>query len=137
MGEIGVYTKALVMYENKVLIIKRSNYKSVGKGEWDIPGGSLQFGESLHECLNREIKEETGLTVQIGRLLYADTNIVPPSAHSVGLAYLCHADTNVVTLSHEHTDYLWATQEQFRERVSKPALDVYEENSVFDIFITD
>ena len=137
MGEIGVYTKALIMYESKVLIIKRSNYTSFGEGEWDIPGGGLKFGESLHDCLNREIKEETGLTVRIDKLLYAVTNVVNPSAQTVGLVYLCHADTNVVTLSHEHTDFIWATQEQLKERVSKPALDVYEENSVFDIFNTD
>ena len=137
MGNIGVYTKALIMFENKVLIIKRSSYTSFGEGEWDLPGGGLQFGESLHECLNREIKEETGLTVRIGKLLYATTNIVNPSSQTVGLMYLCHADTNNVTLSREHTAFLWATQEQLKERVSKSASEVYEKNAVFDIFNND
>ena len=133
MGEIGVFVKSLTVYNRRVLIIKRSNYTNRGKGEWDIPGGGIQFGEGLLDCLRREIMEETGLTVRVDRLLYAITALVSPTNQIVGLTYLSHADYDCVTLSHEHTDYLWATKQQLRELLSKPTLRDYENNSVFDL----
>ena len=131
MGEIWVVVKSLVVFNRRVLIIKRSNY-SIGAGEWDIPGGSIRFGEDLQECLHREIMEETGLTIRVDRLLYAMTSLISQSRQIVILTYLSHADTDAVILSHEHTDFLWATKSQLKERLSKPTLDDYTRNSVFD-----
>ena len=136
MGEIWVAAKSLIVFNRRVLIIKRSDY-CIGEGEWDIPGGGIRFGESLLDCLHREIKEETGLTVRIDRLLYAITALVNPVRQIVGLTYLSYADSDTVILSHEHTDYLWATKKQLRELISKPTLYDYESNSVFDILNID
>ncbi len=50
--------KALVRNEqNQFLLAKETN------GHWELLGGGLDFGENPHECLKREIKEETGLEV--------------------------------------------------------------------------
>jgi 8-oxo-dGTP pyrophosphatase MutT (NUDIX family) len=51
--------KALILNEthDKFLIIQEDN------GKWDFPGGGLDFGETVVECLTREIKEEMGLEV--------------------------------------------------------------------------
>ena len=136
MGEIWVAVKSLVVFNRRVLIIKRSNY-SIGAGEWDIPGGGIRFGEDLQECLHREIKEETGLTTHEDKLLYAMTAKVSPIRQVVGLTYLSYADTDEVILSHEHTDFLWATQEQLKGRVSRPILDDLIRNSVFDMLDID
>jgi ADP-ribose pyrophosphatase YjhB (NUDIX family) len=38
--------------------------------KWSLPGGTLEFGETLQDCIIREMKEETGLDVAIDRLLY-------------------------------------------------------------------
>ena len=133
MGEIWVAAKSLIVYNRRVLIIQRSNYVDIAQGEWDMPGGGIRFGESLPDCLRREIMEETGLTVRIDRLLYAITALVSPTRQIVGLTYLSHADSDVVTLSHEHTDYLWATKQQLREMIAKHMLRDYEDNSVFDL----
>ena len=137
MGEIGIFVKSLTVFNKRVLLIKRSNYRSRGKGEWDIPGGGIQFGEDLLDCLRREIMEETGLTVRVDKLLYATTPIVSPNKLVVGLTYLSHADSDTVTFSHEHTDYLWATKQQLRELLTEPILHDYEINSVFDLLDFD
>jgi len=137
MGDIWVCVKSLIIFKRRVLIIKRSNYSDIGQGEWDIPGGGMQFGETLLECLNREIKEETGLTVRVDRLLYAMTTQISPTRQIVGLTYLSHADTEEVILSQEHTDFLWAIKEQLKERLPKKTLDDYTGNSVFDILNID
>ena len=137
MGDSRIFVKALVVFNRKVLIIRRSGYSNFGKCEWDIPGGGIQFGEDLLDGLHREVREETGLTVRVDRLIYATTLVTSPDNQVVGLAYLCHTDTDAVILSHEHTDYLWATKEQLRARLSKSALDIYTKNSVFDILNID
>ncbi|MCL2204522.1 MAG: NUDIX domain-containing protein [Defluviitaleaceae bacterium] len=135
----GMYTKAFITYNRKVLIIKRSDYANRGKGEWDIPGGGLGFNETVLDCLHREIMEETGLTAYVDRLLYAVTAIIPGQANNgaVGLVYICRTDSDAVILSHEHTDYLWATKIQLMKLMSKSALDDYSNNGVFNALDID
>ena len=136
---VGMYTKSLIIYNRRVLIIKRSNYVNRGNDEWDIPGGGLDFGETILDCLHREIMEETGLTVYVDRLLYAITAIVPTRTNdgAVGLVYICHSDTDAVVLSHEHTEYLWVTKNQLMELISEPAMHDYAKNGIFEALDID
>jgi len=53
---------AVVFHEDKILLVKR--IKDPHKETWAIPGGSVNLGETLQEGAEREIKEETGLTVK-------------------------------------------------------------------------
>jgi 8-oxo-dGTP diphosphatase len=53
--------------QGRLLMIKRG--REPGAGLWSIPGGRIEPGESDAEALAREMLEETGLTVQVGRLL--------------------------------------------------------------------
>ncbi len=53
---------AVVFSEGKILLVKR--VKDPQKETWAIPGGSVNLGETLQEAAEREIKEETGLTVK-------------------------------------------------------------------------
>lgn len=56
-----VTIKGLCVREGKLMLQKES--KSALSGRWEMPGGGLDFGESIREGFEREIKEETGLTV--------------------------------------------------------------------------
>jgi len=56
---------AVVLKGKKVLLIKRGKNPSLG--EWSIPGGAVNVGESLREAVLREINEETGLTINIDK----------------------------------------------------------------------
>ena len=136
-GEIWVASKSIIIFNKKVLLIQRSKNAGGGEYDWEIPGGSLKFGEDLLVGLCREIKEETGLSVRVDRLLYAMTALISPQRQIVGLTYLSYADADKITLSHEHIDYLWATRKQLVEMINKPMLNDFNKHSVLDILEID
>ena len=53
---------AIVVKDNRVLLVRRG--AAPLKGHWTLPGGVLELGESLREGVIREVREETGLTVE-------------------------------------------------------------------------
>ncbi len=111
---IGVAVKGLVVYRGRALLIKRSDYDPFGAGEYECPGGRLEFGEALEAALEREIMEETGLKVSVERILYADSFLKHAGRQVVVLTWLCRAHGDEVTLSKEHTEFLWANKEEMR-----------------------
>jgi ADP-ribose pyrophosphatase YjhB (NUDIX family) len=58
---------AVVVRDGRALIVKRAHEPR--KGEWSLPGGLLELGESLQEAVRREIKEETTLDVTVGPII--------------------------------------------------------------------
>ncbi|MFZ5816536.1 MAG: NUDIX hydrolase [Bacillota bacterium] len=62
---------ALVREGERILLVKRARPPHVGC--WSLPGGGVELGERVEEALQREVLEETGLEISVGRLLgYAD-----------------------------------------------------------------
>lgn len=59
---------AIVQKDGKVLLVKRGVEPSLGL--WAIPGGTLHLGESLRECAERELLEETGITAKAEECVY-------------------------------------------------------------------
>ena len=93
----------------KLLMLKRSDNK-----KWTMPGGTLDFGESLTDCAIREVKEESGLDVEIVDVIgtYTDPNILV--AYSDGevrqeftIVYAGRFTGDKVILDEESTDYKW------------------------------
>jgi 8-oxo-dGTP diphosphatase len=60
---------AVVVHEGKVLLVKRGAEPS--RGLWAVPGGSLELGETLQHGAEREILEETGVTIRAREPIYA------------------------------------------------------------------
>lgn len=63
----NVRVTGILIENNNILIVQQKLSESRA---WSLPGGRLERGESLEQGLKRELKEETGLDVQIERLLY-------------------------------------------------------------------
>ena len=57
----------LIVNEGKILLVKRAFEPRAGF--WAIPGGTLELGETLEEALVREVEEETGIKIKVGKLL--------------------------------------------------------------------
>lgn len=78
----------------RVLLVKRG--REPAQGRWSFPGGLVEVGESLGEALRREIREETGLTVEVGPLVEVVDRVIYDDAervryHYILVDYLCTA----------------------------------------------
>lgn len=85
---------AVIFRREQVLLIRRG--ASPGYGQWTLPGGLVEVGESLHEAVRREMNEEVGLDVRVielstalDRVLYDDEGQI--EYHYVLLDFLCES----------------------------------------------
>lgn len=87
---ISIGVGAVVFRGSDVLLIKRG--KAPFKGEWSIPGGGLEFGERVRDAVIREVREETGVEIELIGLLDVFDAIAPgeqrPMAHMVLIDYV-------------------------------------------------
>ncbi len=67
--ELGLSVSAMVWLEGRLLLMQRSD-----NGHWGLPGGFVELGESVAQATRREVAEETGWQIELGRLIgvYSD-----------------------------------------------------------------
>ena len=83
---------AVIVQGGKVLLVKRK-YEPLA-GQWSLPGGAVEVGETLEACLIREMLEETGLEVRVGPVIEVFDRITHDDEgrvmyHFVLVDYLC------------------------------------------------
>jgi 8-oxo-dGTP diphosphatase len=76
-GRVRLRVCGLVLHEGALLMV-HLNAPTRPQPFWSVPGGGLQFGERVFDAVEREINEETGLTVQAENLLVVNEFIEPP-----------------------------------------------------------
>ena len=88
---IGVGVGALIFNEqNQLLMCLRGPQARNERGKWEIPGGKVEFGETLIQALQREIKEEIGVEIEVLELLHvADHLILDEQEHWISPTYIC------------------------------------------------
>jgi 8-oxo-dGTP diphosphatase len=101
-----------IFRDGKVLLVRRA--RSPGAGFYSLPGGRVEFGESLHIALHREVCEETSLKIEIVDL--AGWREVLPSSggsgHYVIMSFAARWIANEPVLNEEHDDFKWLVPEE-------------------------
>ncbi|MDD6396306.1 MAG: NUDIX domain-containing protein [Firmicutes bacterium] len=132
-----VAVKGILLKNGRALILKRADDDEIGGGTWEFSGGKLEFGESPQEALKREFKEETGIDVEIKKLLYVTSFKTNPNMQVVLITYLCDCANCDVKLSLEHSDWMWANREEVKNRISQGIADDIGVNDLWEIFSED
>lgn len=88
---IGVGVGAAIMNtQGEILLALRSQQAKNERGKWEIPGGAVEFGETLEQAIQREVREELGVDITVGELLEVCSHIIPEEKqHWVSPTYLC------------------------------------------------
>ncbi|MBL1077105.1 NUDIX hydrolase [Nocardia sp. 2] len=106
---------AWVSRGDKVLLLRRRAGRYLGS-QWDVPGGTVEDGESCDEAAIRETWEEAGLRVSVAEELAhytnADTHGRPLTFHTVTYRAIEIASGPVTLAPAEHDDHRWATLQE-------------------------
>lgn len=98
---------AAIFRDGKVLLVRRA--RSPAKGFYSLPGGRVEFGESLHQALAREVDEETGLNIDIVDLA-GWREVLPATAgagHYLIMSFAARWTAREPVLNDELDDFRW------------------------------
>jgi 8-oxo-dGTP diphosphatase len=102
-----IAVSAAIFRDDRVLLVRRARIPA--KGVYTLPGGRVEFGESLHQALKREVDEETGLAIDV--LGLAGWREVLPAAggggHYVILPFAARWRAGEPRLNEELDDFQW------------------------------
>jgi mutator protein MutT len=85
----GVGCGAAIVREGQLLLVKR--LRAPEAGHWSLPGGKVEFGESVADAVRREIREEVGLEIELGKSLGIVEMIGFDDQHWVSPIFLAEA----------------------------------------------
>lgn len=121
-GRQRVVAAAFIRKGDSVLLARRSLQKAIAPGRYHLPGGHVEFGESVEQAVVREIKEELGIDVQYMMPVYTFT-YTNEQSHTIGVACWVTIIDDNQPLSYECTDndkVVWATREEAIKVLSEP-----------------
>jgi ADP-ribose pyrophosphatase YjhB (NUDIX family) len=115
---------AVIVERNRVLLIRRGTAPLLG--EWSLPGGVLECGETLSESVVREVREETGLVVETGEMLGVYERVIRGDEgrvryHYVLIDFLCRPVGGDLNAGSDAADVCWFTRDEL------PALNLADD----------
>lgn len=117
MKRFGIKIKGIVKNADRFLIVKKwYDDRITDPYQWEFVDGELEYGTAPEAYVKQLISDATGLEAVIDRIPYTwsyelgDTQII-------GIAFLCHVDTDMVILSEAVSEYKWASAEELPEYI--------------------
>jgi len=106
---------ALIFRDDCILLAERG--KEPLKGYWSLPGGVVEVGETLDQAIRREVREETGLDVEVVEVLEIFERIMRdaegrPEYHYVLIDYLCLAPNGEARPASDVAQVAWVRREE-------------------------
>ena len=101
-----VSVKGIITFDDECILLLNE------RDEWELPGGKIDPGESPETCLAREIREELGIEVRVGRPVHAWMYHILHQVRVFVVAYDCPlslAQKPPIRISHEHRRCAWFT----------------------------
>lgn len=106
---------ALIIDNDRILLVERGHEPM--KGYWSLPGGAVETGERLEEALRREVREETGLEVDVLHLMEVLERITIGADdlaeyHYILIDYICLPTGGVLQASDDASRAQWFTEDE-------------------------
>jgi 8-oxo-dGTP diphosphatase len=132
----------VVIENDRALLIKRGSEPLLG--QWSIPGGMLELGETLQASVARELLEETGLEVRVLELIEVFDRIIDekgpteggiqnPRFHYVIVDYLCERISGTAQAGSDVTDVIFAREEELPQfEMTETAMRILRKAFVMD-----
>lgn len=124
---------AVILDGDRVLLVKRG--KEPLKGEWSLPGGAVEVGETLEAALVREVREETCLDVTVGPVVEVLDRIRRDAGerveyHYVIIDYVCRVRGGIATSGSDAAEVRWAARDDLASfRLTPGAVAVIQKAS--------
>ncbi len=131
--------KAIIQNSKNEVLLLKVNTELRDSNKWDLPGSLMEFDDSVETRLNKEVLEETGLTLQNWRLLEVSETIFERFTFGdevkdvkiivIGFTTNVMEENLKIILSDEHDNYKWFSWESLREiELSKPTRAIVGKN---------
>lgn len=118
----GISAAALIVQNEQVLLV---NHRVSGQYDfWVPPGGSLSGSESILDCARRETLEETGLTVELGQILYIQ-EFLEPGYHFCKFFIMCTSFSGDLTLANRESGETFLVDVGFFSREALQEMNVF------------
>ncbi len=107
-------TAAIIEDKGKFLITQRPDDGRHKAGKWEFPGGKVEFGETPRNCLKREINEELGIDIEVGKVFECSSHVYENKKHVILLAFRCkHLSGNIKNIDIQNHE--WSTPDKLAD----------------------
>ena len=99
----------------KVLLLRRAR-TAYGEGGWCLPGGKVDYGETVEQAVSKELQEETALECENARFLFFQDSLPPEpgSMHCINFYFECSV-SGPLTLNPESSEWAWIGPEELEK----------------------
>jgi 8-oxo-dGTP pyrophosphatase MutT (NUDIX family) len=118
MTRFVVAACVVIVREGRMLAMRRAAHRDAGAGLWEAVSGRVDDGEQPEQAAVREVREESGLAVELDPRPVTAYRARRGAEPMVVIVYRARWTSGEVVRSDEHDDHAWLTPDEFAERCS-------------------